>query len=189
VKALRDSVESANRLLELLQTRVSELQARLDEGTENQKRLAASEAELQNQLASAKRIAESKEAELSQVKEQLEQAEASNRHLRSEAGANSQRAAELAQTLKELQDIYRRRESYLNTLVGRYRDITEQYRTFASVLENRRGPEGTPGSTISGAGPEMTRIQNSIAMAEEDLRQLNTLNAQALRIQKKLPDK
>ena len=33
---------------------------------------------------------------------------------------------------------------------------------------------------------DLARIQDSIAMAEEDLRQLNSLNAQALLIQKKM---
>jgi hypothetical protein len=77
----------------------------------------------------------------------------------------------------------------LNSLLSRYKEVTEQYRAFASILENRRGPEGTPGANISIAGPELSRIQNTLTLAEEDLRQLNALNAQALRIQKKLPIK
>ena len=36
---------------------------------------------------------------------------------------------------------------------------------------------------------EISRIQNSIALAEEDLKQINALNAQASRLEKKLPAK
>jgi hypothetical protein len=39
------------------------------------------------------------------------------------------------------------------------------------------------------SGTEIARIQNTIALAEEDLKQINALNAQAQHLQKKLPEK
>lgn len=72
------------------------------------------------------------------------------------------------------------------TILGRYRDITEQYRALANLFDNRRGAEGTPGSATVNPGPELARIQSTVGMAEEDLRQLNGLNAQALQLQKRL---
>jgi DNA repair exonuclease SbcCD ATPase subunit len=186
VRTLHKSLASANQSIADWQSRAEQLEAQLDEAKEDQKRLAAVESDLAAQVAASKRLAETKEAELSRKSEQLVTLEAANKKLAGDAGNAGQKANQLLHTADELQEIYRRRESYLNTLISRYREVTEQYRAFASVLENRRGPEGAsnPGTTI--AGPELARIQNSIAMAEEDLRQLNNLNAQALRVQKKL---
>jgi DNA repair exonuclease SbcCD ATPase subunit len=189
VRTLQESLTAANQSIAVLQARANELQTQLDQVKQDQARLTALETDLTEQLASSKRQAEIKETELVRKNEQLEQLETTNKKLREEAAGTAQKANQQLQALNELQEIYRRRESYLNTLISRYREITEQYRAFSSVLENRRGPEGTSGSGISIAGPELGRIQNSIAMAEEDLRQLTTLNAQVLRIQKKLPTK
>ena len=187
ISALRDSLALANKAAEELKARATEQQAELEQLRRDQQRLAAIESDLTGQLASSKRLAEAKEAELTRKNEELKQFEAANKQLREDGAAARSKANRQSQTLlDELQEIYRRRESYLNTLLSRYREITEQYRAFSSVLENRRGPEGTPGASMSVAGPELSRIQNSITMAEEDLRQLNSLNAQALRIQKKL---
>ena len=187
VRALRDSLAAANQSAAEWKERVAQVQTQLDLLKDDQKRLTAIESDLATQLASSKRLLDAQETELTRKTEQFAALEAANKKLRAETGAVGQKAAQLMQIAGELQEIYRRRESYLSTLMNRYREVTEQYRAFASVLENRRGPEGTPGTAISTAGPELARIQNSIAMAEEDLRQLNTLNAQALRIQKKLP--
>ena len=186
LRTLRDTLAAANKTIEEWQVRAADVQSQLDQLREEQKRLASLEADLRQQLAASKQLAEAKDAELTRKNDELAQLEAANKRLRNEAEAAGQKASQLLQTSNELQELYRRRESYLNTLVGRYREVTEQYRAFASVLENRRGPEGTAGGGISIAGPELSRIQSSINMAEEDLRQLNTLNAQALRLQKKL---
>ena len=132
---------------------------------------------------------EAKDTELTEKNGQLAQLETANRKLSADSSAAGQKASQTLKYSDELQEIYRRREAALHTLIDRYKDVTEQYRAFASVLENRRGPEGTAGNGIATAGPELGRIQNTISMAEEDLRQLNTLNAQAIRVQKKLSGK
>ena len=61
--------------------------------------------------------------------------------------------------------------------------FTEQYRSMSGVLQAQRTDAPAAGSA------DLARIQDSIAMAEEDLRQLNNLNAQALLIQKKMAAK
>jgi chromosome segregation ATPase len=188
VRAIQESLASANRSIAEWQARTNELQAQLDQAREEQKRLAAVETNLTEQLAAAARRLETREAELARKTDQVALLEAA-RKLQERAVVAAQQDNQQLKSSAELQELYRRRESYLSSLIGRYREITEQYRAFASVLENRRGPEGTPGAGISIAGPELARIQNSIAMAEEDLRQVNALNAQALRVQKKLSGK
>lgn len=186
VAALRDSLALANKTIDELRARASDQQAQFEQLRQEHNRLTALEADLNNQLSSVKKAVEMKDTELAQKSEDLRRAENANKQMREDASAARAKSNRLLQTAGELQEVYRRRESYLNTLLSRYREITEQYRAFISVLENRRGPEGTPGSTMSVAGPELSRIQASIALAEEDLRQLNTLNAQALRLQKRL---
>jgi len=189
VRALRDSLWAANQSIADSQAKTAELQTQLDQLREDQKRQSAIETNLNEQLASSKRLIEAKDTELSEKNGQLAQLETANRKLSADSSAAGQKASQTLKYSDELQEIYRRREAALNTLIDRYKDVTEQYRAFASVLENRRGPEGTAGNGIATAGPELGRIQNTISMAEEDLRQLNTLNAQAIRVQKKLSGK
>ena len=73
---------------------------------------------------------------------------------------------------------------YLNNILRRYREITEQYHAMAGVLDSRRDREAAPVNNT-----EISRIQNAISLADEDLKQINALNAQASRLEKKLPVK
>lgn len=189
LRTLQESLASANQSLTATQAEAKELQTQLHQSREEVVRLAARESALAGQLTSAGQLAETRGAELSRKTEQVAMLESGQKLLREDSASTAQKASQQLQVLHELQEVYRRRESYLTTLMARYREVTEQYRAFASVLENRRGPEGTSGAGISIAGPELGRIQNSITMAEEDLRQLNSMNAQVLRLQKKLPAK
>lgn len=92
-------------------------------------------------------------------------------------------AAETQQTVSDLENIFRRREIYLNNILRRYREITEQYRARSGVQDGR----GRAANPLSSA--EISRIQNSLDLAEDDLKQLTALSAQAQRLQKKLPVK
>ena len=186
VRALRDNLAAANQSFADLQARSAQLEAELDQAKNDQKRLADLESDLTGQLASMKRVVEERETELTRKSEQVASLETANKKLAGDAVNAGRKLNQLLETADELQEIYRRRETSLNTLVRRYKEVTEQSRAFASVLENRRGQEGAPGAVASIAGPELARIENSITMAEEELRELNALNAQALRIQKKL---
>ncbi|PYT26861.1 MAG: hypothetical protein DMG58_21550, partial [Acidobacteria bacterium] len=64
------------------------------------------------------------------------------------------------------------------------REITEQYRAMSGVMASRRDRDVAPVGTT-----EIARIQNAISQAEEDLKQIDALNAQASRLEKKLPAK
>jgi chromosome segregation ATPase len=107
--------------------------------------------------------------------------EAENAKLRSGASESSARAAELGRVLANLEDVGRRRDSYLTSLQRRYRDITSQLRGMSGMLAS---------SPNSGTlNEELTRIQNAISQADDDLRQLSELNAQARQLEKKLVKK
>lgn len=170
----RDKLASANRSIDSLQARIQELEYTVEKTSEENKRLAASESELKDKLAATNRVLEAVSAELKGKDDRMAQLEAASRRLRDENRASAEKVAQLPKTLRDLEEINRRREQYLNTILRRYRDMTDQYRALAARLEN------------SAAGAELAGIQNTISMTEEDLRQLATLNAQASRIQQKV---
>lgn len=186
VESLRESLVAAQLTIDELHSRVADLQTQVDKARLEEKRLAAAEASWKEQAASANQQAEAATAELARRNDQLVRAEAANKKLRDDTTGGSAKAAQVVQLTKELQELDRRREGYMTTILARYRDITEQYRALARLIDSRRGPEGAPGVGFAYPGPELSRIQTTIGMAEEDLRQLTGLNAQVLQVQKKL---
>jgi hypothetical protein len=95
--------------------------------------------------------------------------------------AGKQSAVQTQQTISDLESVFHRREMYLNDILRRYKEITEQYRAMSGIRDSRDRQAGTVSSA------ELSWIQNAIALAEEDFKQIYALNAQAQRLQKKLP--
>jgi hypothetical protein len=83
-----------------------------------------------------------------------------------------------------LQSLDRRRDAHLTSITRRYRDITGQFRTMSAMLDSTRD-----GSSSAFSDAALMRIQNAISLADDDLRQLNELNAQASQLEKKLVNK
>ena len=147
------------------------------------KRLSASEADLTPNLAAANQAVDALQKELKSRSDRVTQIEIAYQKLRDQSGASAKKMEQVQQLVAELQDIHQRREVYLNNILRRYKQITEQYRSISGVLESQRTDAPAAGSA------DLARIQDSIAMAEDDLRQLTNLNAQALRLQKKIAGK
>jgi DNA repair exonuclease SbcCD ATPase subunit len=179
---LRENLATANASLAELQAHAQELQASLDRTAEENKRLADSEADLKEKLAADRRVLEAVQAELKGKSDRLVQLETTSNLLHQENRALSEKSSLAARMLRELEEINRRRETYLTSILRRYKDVTEQYRALATRLES-------PRDNVAPPAPELSRIQATVASAEEDLRQLATLNAQAARIQQKLAGK
>ncbi len=72
----------------------------------------------------------------------------------------------------DFDDLNRRRDQYMTNVLRRYREVTDLYRTLSLRQEGPRD--------------DLSRIQNAISLAEEDMRQLQSLNAQARRLQRDL---
>jgi small-conductance mechanosensitive channel len=183
IQRLELSLADANASIARLQSRLDEAEAKIQDLAVDNKRLAASEADLTPSLATANQTVDVLQKELTGLRDHSTQIEIAYQKLRDQTGADAQKLAQLQQLAAEMLEIQQRRETYLNSIVRRYKQITEQYRSLAGVLQDQR--TGTPeaGST------EMARIQDAISLAEEDLRQLSNLDAQALRIQKKMAGK
>ena len=178
---MRDALGQSSAEVARLQARVSELQTGVENATEENRRLASAAEELKRSLADANQTIETIRAELKANSGRMAQIESANAKLKEEASTAGQSAVQLKQTASDLEGLFRRREMYLNNILRRYREITEQYRAMSGVMDSQRD------RGVATSAAEISRIQNSIALAEEDLKQINVLNAQAALLERKLP--
>jgi chromosome segregation ATPase len=168
---LREKLAAANQSVQQLDIRVRELEGAIEKVNEENKRLAASEAEVKESLTSTSRVLDALRAELKGKDERITSLMATNNQLLAENRKSAERVARLPGALTELEELNRRRETHVTNILRRYREIADQYRSV---------PSGADQSA------ELARVNNAIQMAEEDVRQLGALNAQAARIQQRL---
>jgi len=177
---LRESLAHTAAEVDRLQARVSDLQGQLESAAADNRRLTAAAEEPKKSLADAERTIETLRAELAANKARAAQLDSFNARLKEEAAAGKQSSSQTQQVVSDLEGIFRRREMYLNNILRRYREITEHYRAMAGVMDSRAH------DTPSASSAEISRIQNTINLAEEDLKQISALSAQASRLEKKL---
>jgi chromosome segregation ATPase len=191
--AKRDAtIERLNRELSEAQANIQELQAQLSNSSdEHEKALASAnerhqkeQEDWQSQLDALKQELDSAQAESQASRQRLAALEADNAKLKSNNSEGSARAAEIGREVAELQDLDRRRDAYLTSIMRRYRDVTGQFRAMSGMLDSNRDLKSSPLSDAA-----LTRIQNDISLADDDLRQLTELNAQASKLEKKLAKK
>jgi chromosome segregation ATPase len=186
------TIEGLSRELDEAQANIKELQAQLSSSSdERQKALASADErhqkereDWQSQLDALKQQLDSAQAESQASRQRLAALEADNAKLKSDNSAGSARLAEFARVIPNLQDLDRRRDAYLTSIMRRYRDITSQFQAMSGMLDSSREPKS---SAFNDAA--LTRIQNAVSLADDDLRQLTELNAQARQLEKKLVKK
>jgi len=187
------TIEPPNRELGDAQASIAGLQAQLQESNEEREKALASASELQQkekedwkkQLDALKQDLESTQTDLQVSRQRLAALEADNAKLRNDTSTVSARAADFARVVAQLQDLESRRDAYLTSIMRRYRDITSQFRAMSGMLGSSR--DSNSSSPFSDAA--LTSIQNAVSSADDDLRQLNELNAQARQLEKKLAKK
>lgn len=135
----------------------------------------------QGRLDALQKDLDSAQAESQASRERVAALEAEKAKLRSDSGASSDHAAEIRRVAASLEDLDQRRETYLTSIMRRYRDITNQFRAMSGMLDSSHDPNS--GGFNSEA---LARIQNAISLADDDLRQLNDLNSRARQLEKKL---
>ena len=96
--------------------------------------------------------------------------------------AASQKSTQAASLANELLDINRRRENVITSLQRRYREMTDVLRALTVRLDTQR-------DSVATVAPDISRMQSTAQSAEDDLRQLASLNTQAQRIAQKLGQK
>jgi chromosome segregation protein len=153
-----------------LRERVAELDTKLSQIVRDNDQLASSQRDLKQQLDTATRLAESLREQSRSREERLAQAEVSAQDLRKRSEETSRRLARLGEVTEQMDDVARRRDNYLNSVLRRFREATELFRTLALRIDD----------------PNLARIQQTITAADEDLRQIQALSAQAARLQKDL---
>ena len=195
----RVALAQRNATIELLNRELSEAQANnmglqaqlVSAGEEREKALTAADerrqkelSDLQSQLDSAKQELESAQAESQGSRQRSAAIEAENAKLRSESSTGATRASEFARVIAELQDLDSRRDAHLTSIMRHYREVTSQFRAMSGVLGSSHDSNSSPFNDAA-----LTRIQGAISSADDDLRQLGELNAQARQLEKKLSKK
>jgi DNA repair exonuclease SbcCD ATPase subunit len=152
----------------------------------NTKALATAEENLQKQQADSQAQLEDLQKKLDAALAQADIArqrvaamEADNAKLKADTTAVTTHDADVAHIIASLQDLDGRRDVYLTSILRRYRDITDQFRAMSSMLDHEPSSGACSGAVLS-------RIQNAVNLAEDDLRQLNELNARSQKLEKQL---
>jgi chromosome segregation ATPase len=191
--AKRDAaLQRLDRELNEARSEIAQLQTQLQKSSDERDQELASAKEsdkkaqddLQRQLDELKQELDSAQAELQASRERVAALEQNNAKLRGDSSEASGRSADTARVVADLEDLNRRREAYLTSIIRRYRDLTSQFRAMGGMLDSGRDPNS---SALSGAA--LTRIQNAVSATDDDLRQLSDLNARARDLEKKLEKK
>jgi chromosome segregation ATPase len=164
------------------QNKAQELASALEKATAEAKRSAAEEAGMREDLDAARRLVAATEGELKTKSARVAQLESDIRKVREDVAAASQKSVQAAALANELFDINRRRENVITSLQRRYREMTDVLRALAVRLDTQR-------DSVATAAPDISRMQSTSQSAEDDLRQLASLNTQAQRIAQKLGQK
>jgi chromosome segregation ATPase len=171
---LEEGMTAASSKANALEGRNRELESGMEKLQADNQRLTASEADLKERLEGTNRIVEAMQAELKGRAERSTQLDIENRTLHDENRKLTAKSSLASNLMRDLDDINRRRDALLNQIQRRYRDLTDQFRMLAA---------GSDRDGLGSGGGDLSRLQHAVSLAEEDLRQLNALNAQASRAQ------
>ncbi len=180
-EALRKKLADTQKAMETLDSRILELMGESAGLRQQLDSEAAVRAETQNQLAAANAAVTSLQNRLQEVEARADRLAASKATAQKVVAPQTLHSpsSEEAKLQSQLADITRRRDNYINSILRRYRELANEYRSFGASSASPSDRDST-----FRAGPDLTRIQNTIALVEEDLRQLNGLEAQATLVRK-----
>lgn len=177
IEETRAALESVRKELSAARNDLDAARASVAQEKGEREKLALELAERAESLAAAKRVVAATEAELKTKNERMVRLETTEKLVREAAGKAEINGARALRTAQELEDLNRRRELLLASINRRYREVTDQYRTLSLRVQGRAEQLGLD----PGAG-ELSRIQTSVQQAEEEMRQLNGLSAQAAKL-------
>jgi chromosome segregation ATPase len=174
IDQLRAQLLDAQTSVARLQARVEEMDKRALEAIADRARISGTELTARAQIDELTRKLDALAAERPAQEKRLRELEADNERLREHAAAAGQRSGQVGRLANEWQDLSQRQQVYLTNAMRRFRELTDLLRRMPGNLE------------MKGNGPELTRVQSVISMADEDLRQLNDLAVRLGRVQKQL---
>ncbi|MDR3718067.1 MAG: hypothetical protein P4K98_04645 [Bryobacteraceae bacterium] len=170
--------------LQMLQQRAQQLDYNTAQLQNDNKRLSAAANEAREEAEGLRRLNDTIEAELKSKTARADAADTLTRRAQTEAGEAKQKLNLTTSTLRELDEIARRRDSYLNNLLRKYRDVNDQLRSLSARLDRYRDSNSAPSFST-----DLPRLQSLVQGAEDDLRQVQSLDAQAQRLAQRLQTK
>jgi hypothetical protein len=179
VDAKQAQLDATKSALAEVQGKMQEMESRIAALSQEGQQLVAAEKDLRDKLESSARLTDALQAEMKTRNDRLTQLQVANRDLLRRVEETARRLSRLAGASQEMEDINRRREVYVTNILRRYRELTDFYRNLAVRINSAE-------NTTSLANVDLDRMQNVITLADEDMRQLRSLNAQAARLEKEL---
>lgn len=190
------TIERLDHDLAEAQARITALQAQLSSANNQNAQIQSNaqaaaqkqQTDFQAQLADLQQKVAAATEQADIARQRAAALEADNLKLHAEGEAVNSQGANVAQTIASLQDLERRRDAYLSSILRRYRDITSDFRAMTGMMDSshdpNREPNGGPCSSLA-----LGRIQNAVNSAEDDLRQINELDNRSQKLIKQLPKK
>lgn len=179
---LRQELNDAQRrIADLQSSQVALQEAQQTAASDASTRFASAQKEWNEKLDALTQQLESARADAEASRRRVQEAKAVNTRLKDAQADDAARAAETAGLVARLQELNRRRDSYLTSLTRRYRDVSDQFRAMSGMLDSNRGPGA---SALSESA--LTRIQSTVSQAEDDLQQLNEVGARIQQLEKRL---
>ncbi|MDE3181009.1 MAG: hypothetical protein KGM47_15285 [Acidobacteriota bacterium] len=187
-KALRDALAQSQTALEASRSQVSSSKVRTSEleaqrvrrRDEYQQALANANEQLRNekqiaqdQLAAFKQQMDAAHAEIQVSRLRVNALEALNAKLMKAKPAAPVQTQQAANSLRQIQALDERREAYAASVMDRYRQVSDQLQAMTGILEANRDANANVFSNEA-----LSRIRDTLALANHDLRELDELNAQ-----------
>lgn len=144
-------------------------------------RYATAQAEWQSRLESLTEQVETAQSAAEVARARSTALEASLARQTADQTASQAKLVEARRLLTSLQDLNRRRNTYLDSVLRRYRDVLGQLRAIGNVMDASRDQNA---SVVSSSA--LARIESTISLAEDDLRQLSDVNSRAAQTEKQL---
>ncbi|HXW15730.1 MAG TPA: hypothetical protein VEN79_14575, partial [Terriglobia bacterium] len=182
-------IERLDRELAESRSTITDLQTQLSASNDQNAKAAASaeerlqtqQADSQAQLDDLQKKLDAVQAESDIVHQRLAVVESDNAQMKTNTAASAARAADVARIVASLQDIDRRRDVYLTSILRRYSDIASEFRAMSGIMDTSH--DQSPGACN---GAALSRIQSAVTSAEDDLRQMSDLDARSQKLEKQL---
>lgn len=136
---------------------------------------------VQNQLAVFNKQMASAQAEIQASRLRVKALEVLNEKLKNEKRAAPLAVQKSTGAFSKIQVLDQRREAYATSVMDRYRQISGQLQAMTGILQANRDANANAFSSEA-----LYRIQNTLSLANNDLRELERVNAQIRVLEKQL---
>ncbi|MCC7496176.1 MAG: hypothetical protein IT160_01280 [Bryobacterales bacterium] len=176
---LQTQMQALNASIAAAVTQNQQLEAREAASEAERQRLAAATDDSTNKLTVSNRTISALQDQIKANTARLDPLEAENQRLQVTERAARARLAAMTKLSKELADIRKRRQALIESAIRHYRELGDQYRTLIMRLDSAGSSAGTyPG--------DLSRIQAALSEADDDLRQLSSLNQKSAALNRTL---